>query len=649
MSTSMKIESAGQFRLIADLLTEGFMIQDESGNVLMHNRAALNLLGLTEKQLTGIEKTPSQWKCVDEFGRPIPPDKNPRNIVFETKQEIKNTIIGIQVGPHSSTRWLSMSYRLLFAFDKTENIYVITNFTDVTSIQNQKTELAISKSWNQAVLDSAQLTVISTDTKGTILTFNRYAEKLLGYEADELINKQNPGIFHLPGEVVQRAGELSKSLNRKIEPGFEAFVARAKYQGVEDTLEWTYLHKNGSRIPVRLTVTAIRNDLNEIHGYLGIAKNLTAQKEQQKIQIEQKRLLDAHIHALNESAIVAFTDAKGIITYVNNQFEKITEYTKEELVGRTHQIINSGFHDSDFFKDMWKTINSKKIWRGEICNRKKSGELYWVDATIVPILDSYGQIEKFVAIRYDITSRKSAELALIQASKMSSLGEMASGIAHEINNPLAIIQGRSSTMLRSIKRDIYKIEDIADSFERIIQTCQRVAKIIKGLRTFSRSAENDAMETASLGQIIEGTLELCRERLGQHGVELEYQNQEDIHFECRATQISQVILNILNNAFDVVSLADERWIRIEIKKSCEFVDILISNSGPKIDPIIAQKVLEPFFTTKPVGHGTGLGLSIAKGIIDDHHGQLFVDLQKQNTCFVIRFPNKIVHCEQQSA
>lgn len=398
------------------------------------------------------------------------------------------------------------------------------------------------KLWNSANMDSGQLSVISTDLNGTIQTFNQYAEDLLGYDASEVVGKKDPGIFHLPGEVIQKANELSKVLNRKIDVGFETLIARPKYQNMTDSQEWIYVHKNGSRIPVMLTVSALKDEKGNITGYLGLGKNLTMQKQQQKLQIEQKRLLDAHIHALNESAIVAFTDVRGIITYVNAQFEKISGYHSKELIGRTHSIINSGIHEPDFFKSMWQTISSKKIWRGEVCNRNKNGQLYWVDSTIVPILDNFGNIEQFVAIRYDITARKNAELSLIQNSKMSSLGEMASGIAHEINNPLAIIQGRSSTILKTIKRGTYSIEEITASFESIIKTTQRIAKIIKGLRHFSRSAENDPMEFANLNQIIDDTLELCKERLGQHGVDLFYENKDQILLNCRSTQISQVLL-----------------------------------------------------------------------------------------------------------
>jgi PAS domain S-box-containing protein len=156
---------------------------------------------------------------------------------------------------------------------------------------------------------------------------------------------------------------------------------------------------------------------------------------------------------LESCAILAFTDAFGKITHVNENFCKISGYTEFELVGQDHRIVNSGFHSKEFFKDLWKTLFAGQIWRGEICNRRKNGSLYWVDTTIIPFENEGPYGSKYIAIRNDITERKRLQqelatehLRTFVAEKMASLGEMTAGIAHELGNPLAAIQGRAEML-----------------------------------------------------------------------------------------------------------------------------------------------------------------------------------------------------------
>src|SRR5437660_6491051 len=159
--------------------------------------------------------------------------------------------------------------------------------------------------------------------------------------------------------------------------------------------------------------------------------------------------------ALDESAIVDITDQRGTIKYVNDKFCKISKYTREELLGQDHRIINSTYHPKEFIRNLWTTIASGRVWRGEIRNRAKDGSIYWVDTTIVPFLNAEGKPYQYVAIRYDITERKLAEEQVLQqagelqrAAQLSFVGELAAGLAHEIKNPLAGIQGAVDILIR---------------------------------------------------------------------------------------------------------------------------------------------------------------------------------------------------------
>ena len=200
-------------------------------------------------------------------------------------------------------------------------------------------------------------------------------------------------------------------LGQNIPVGFEVFAAKARL-GLASENEWTYIRKDGSRFPVLLSATALKDDNQEIIGFLGIAQDISDRKQ---AELERQQLLQELSNfkiALDRSAIVAITDARGIITNVNDRLCEISGYTREELLGQTHRIINSGYHPPSFFQDLWRTIASGEIWRDEICNRTKNGSLYWMESTIVPFLDEQGRPFQYLAIRFDITQRKQAELAI---------------------------------------------------------------------------------------------------------------------------------------------------------------------------------------------------------------------------------------------
>ncbi|MBD2564965.1 MULTISPECIES: PAS domain S-box protein [Nostoc] len=278
----------------------------------------------------------------------------------------------------------------------------------ISELQQTEINLQSAMTLQQAIFDSANYTIISTETNGTICTFNAAAEQWLGYTAAEVIGKTTPAILHNPDEVVQRAAELSQELNRQIAPGFEVFVAKAQL-GQIDEREWTYIAKDGSHFPVLLSITALYDRTGKLTGFLGIATNITRRKQAEQSLQNTLRELEFQKFALDQSAIVAVTDHRGIITYVNDKFCELSQYTREELIGQTHRLIKSDYHLPPFFKQLWSTIATGKVWRGEIQNRAKDGSFYWVDTTIVPFLDDNGKPFKYLAIRFDITSIKQIE------------------------------------------------------------------------------------------------------------------------------------------------------------------------------------------------------------------------------------------------
>jgi C4-dicarboxylate-specific signal transduction histidine kinase len=227
------------------------------------------------------------------------------------------------------------------------------------------------------------------------------------------------------------------------------------------------------------------------------------------------------------------------------------------------------------------------------------------------------------------------------ASKMAALGEMAGGMAHEINNPVAVLQTLASQGLELIEDGDLDPSWFKASFQKMVSTSSRIAKIVQGLRTFSRESGGDPFTSSVLADVVNDTLVFCLERFRHNAVEFRYTPADpSIRVECRPSQVSQVLLNLLNNAYDAVSPLGEKWISLEVVLQGDQVELLVTDSGRGVPEAVRQKVFQPFFTTKAPGKGTGLGLSLAKGILDAHGGSLHIDADCPNTRFVVRIPLK---------
>jgi signal transduction histidine kinase len=230
------------------------------------------------------------------------------------------------------------------------------------------------------------------------------------------------------------------------------------------------------------------------------------------------------------------------------------------------------------------------------------------------------------------------ETALRENSKMIALGEMAGGVAHEINNPLAIVRTKASQLRRLIASDRFEKTQSISFLQEIEDTSIRMSKIVDGLRTFSRSSSNEIKAPIQLSKLLSDVQGLCQERLNNSGVKLEIKVIEDIELNCRAVQIEQVLVNLINNAFDAINGTNAPWISLEVKKTNDKIEVLVTDSGSGIPDKIADKLMQPFFTTKPVGKGTGLGLSISVGIAESHGGSLILNRQSKNTQFILTLP-----------
>ncbi len=353
--------------------------------------------------------------------------------------------------------------------------------------------------------------------------------------------------------------------------------------------------------------------------------------------------------ALDTSSIVAFTDIAGNITHVNDNFCEISGYSREELYKQNHRIINSGYHSAEFFQNLWKTISSGHVWRGEIRNRRKDGTYYWVDSTIVPFTKTGPYRSRYVAIRNDITERKKLEekaaeekARMLHSEKMASLGELAAGIGHELGNPIAAIQGRAEMLKMGAEANSPQLQELAiKTADSILSLTNRLSGILRSMNSLAREGSQDPFVTHFLLPILENTLEFGREKFRKRKIEVILEKIDpELSLECRDTQIIQILVNLVNNASDAIQTLEERWIRVSALADGDLIKISITDSGKGIPEDIRSRIFEPFYTTKSAGKGTGLGLHISNSLAAQHGGSLAIDANCPNTRFTLSLPKR---------
>ncbi len=356
---------------------------------------------------------------------------------------------------------------------------------------------------------------------------------------------------------------------------------------------------------------------------------------------------DSYKKAMEQVAYSLVVSRNGDILEANFLF--LHSFSLKELPqGITLFDFEWGQYNKDYYLRILDHISKGFTWRDEVKMQYKEEEI-WVDLNLAP-LEKDGDILLF---GFDISERKKNEeiiklqqQQLFTQSQFSALGEMASGIAHEINNPLAIIATSASLITNSLKSEEVDKEFIAEIIDEVGHTVKRISKIIQGLRNISRDPNKDEFEMVRIPELLEDVMALCTEKFRGKGIDFRLSDMtefNDIPMELLKIQVSQVILNLLNNSFDAVLESKDdcdKWIdlSISLNKINDCVEIVVTDSGKGIPKEIADKIFNPFFTTKDIGKGTGLGLSLSNAIIKRHRGEFYINHDMPNTQFVIKIP-----------
>jgi PAS domain S-box-containing protein len=489
---------------------------------------------------------------------------------------------------------------------------------DVTDWRRAEQALREESRRSRAILDASADGIHILDPEGRVVDVNPAFCALLGYRRDELLAMRVSD-----WDVQWSEAELR---------------ARLGTPRPARTVATRYRRRDGAVLDVE--VSAVDVELGAQRVVLCAARDLGERRRAE----ERTRFL---WRAVEQSpASIVITDVSGTIVYVNPKFTEVTGWRPEEAIGQTPRLLKSGHHPPWFYQDLWSTILAGRQWRGELCNRRKSGELFWESASISGVGEG-GAVTHFVAVKLDISDQRRLEAEYRQAQKMEAVGRLAGGVAHDFNNVLTIIQGQVELLLMQLGEQ----DPRRRKLEQIKRAGERAAGLSRQLLAFSRrqALEPRPVDLAALV----GDMEKMLRRLIGEDVTLVVRGEPGTaRVLADPGQMEQVLLNLVINARDAMPRGGTLTIEtdaVDVAPGGVFwrpglaagpaVRLRVSDTGQGIPAEIRDRIFEPFFTTKGEGKGTGLGLSIVYGVVRQSGGAVWADSEDgRGAAFTIVLP-----------
>jgi PAS domain S-box-containing protein len=369
-------------------------------------------------------------------------------------------------------------------------------------------------------------------------------------------------------------------------------------------------------------------------------------------EIAERERAEENLHKLSQAveqspAMTIITDPAGNIEYVNSRFVAVTGYTLEEVSGKNPNVLKAGEVPPDIYKELWKAISVGKEWRGEFHNRKKNGDLYWARTTISPVMGGDGAVTHFLGISEDTTALKIAEQEkrqqqseLAHAGRVITLGEMATSLAHELNQPLSIISGCAQMCKKALRSGNGATEALQDPVEQVLEQAERANEIIHSIRGFVKK-DTLKKEDIDINDGIYKISDLLRSDARDHSVSVSFDFARDFPpVSANMLQIQQVILNLAHNGIEAMMESKSNARHLTIKTAIlpdKMVGISVHDTGSGIQSEQLEQIFAPFYTSKP--DGLGMGLSISHSIVEAHGGKLWATSnEREGTYFHISLP-----------
>ncbi len=577
-----------------DAISDYIAVHDQRGRIVRTNRSLATHLGRSPVALVGEPMISLRHIAETGSALPCPFCRNTR----EAREEYIATSEG-------RTFLVSTSRTPGVTDEEIRTIHVLKDITDRQEAERRYREL----------FDSIQEGLFFATPEGQFLDVNDAMVRMLGYGSREEL---------LQADVSTHLYPTAAAKERLV----SAIAKRGALRNYEETLR----RKDGSLLHTLQNISAVRDKQGGVVQIRGLMLDVTEQRMFQS-QLQRERDFNQKILNTTQSMILVL-DTAGLISYANRRCYE-TGYLEEEMIG--HRLVDwvEAPHRKDFEAALQTTANGQQVENLELRVRRSDASMGHFSISLSPMRDESGQVNSVVVVMTDITDAALLQAKLAHSEKMATIGRLVSGVAHEVNNPLAAILGFTDLLLENPEMPASAREDL----QIILQETQRTKEIVQDLLRFARQRPTQR-EPVQVNTVLRQTIKLRGYDFASHGVEVAEEFDERIGETLGdAQQLQQVFLNILNNAYDAIQESGNHGkIRITTKSAGDSIEVTFVDNGTGVsDP---ERIFDPFFTTKQAGKGTGLGLSICYGIVRAHGGEILCwkNAGESGSTFLVRLP-----------
>ncbi|MFV5687832.1 PAS domain S-box protein [Flavobacterium sp. ZT3R25] len=593
---------------------------DAEGHIIKYNKAATVLWG-REPEI-GKDMWCGSCTIYDMDGNPIPLDSCPMAVVLREGKVIVGEEIIIE-RPNGEKRNVA-SYSIPFIDVESQITGAINVLTDVTENKVAQQTLKESEKKYRQIVETAQKGIWLVDENYLTRFVNKKMGEILEYTREEMIGKD---IYFFMDD---RGNQIVERLLLRRE---EKYTRQSRFK---------YISKFGKEVWTHISTNPLFDEAGIYKESLAMVTDIT---ESKKAELNLKQLnkeLTYYKYALDESSIVAIIEHKGIIKHVNDNFCKISKYSRKELINQDYSIISSEYHSKEFFQSIWKTMANGKLWKGEIKNKAKDGTIYWVDTTITPFLNEEGKPYQFVVTQFDITAHKKAEQNLEQKNKEliktnTELDRFVYSVSHDLRSPLTSILG----LISFIEEESQE----ADTLEHIIMirnSINRLDEFIKNILNYSRNNRMGLeIEKISLQKTTVDIVDSLRSMKEAKGIHFEIDIKEQQPFYSDKLRFNTILENLISNAIKYHQKDKSgRYIKITGQSDHEKLQFSIADNGIGIASAHQTKIFDMFFRLSGNKDGSGIGLYIVKDTVGILQGTIQIQSEEGvGTDFIITLKN----------